>query len=337
VQLPFRILSEAPAYPAVVVDGAFDNAPKPTLHLSHWPGNHTPAQLKHDLSSGSALAFIALPESEQRALLGPAEAWVNSHYDTDGCLALFALREPELARLHGQAILDAAAAGDFFVWPNDQALAIDAIVGGLCHSERSPLAEQLASLGDVERWQLCSEHLMQALPELLRGRLDPYRALWEPVLLRAKQDALLLGGCTSTEIAALNLRVWRGSIAALDPGRHPLFQASGCERVLLLGEAREGTRVRLLESTLTWFELLSRAPSKRPDLQLLAAELNELEPEGEGFAWHAQPPQNPSPELWFGSSKQAAFAEHNAALEGSRIPPQQILERITANLTTQLG
>lgn len=337
MQLPMRILAEAPGYPAAVVDGAFENAPKPALHLSHWPGNHTPVPLKHDLSSGSALAFIALPKPEQRALLGPAQAWVNSHYDTDGCLALFTLLQPELARSHGQLLLEAASAGDFFLWPNDLALAIDAIVGGLCHSEHSPLADQLAGLQDSARWQLCSEHLMQSLPALLAGRLDPYRALWEPVLMRAHEDAALLRSCSGSKLERLNLQVWSGSSPNLDPGRHPLFQASGCDRVLVLGEAQAGTRVRLVESTLTWFELVSRPSTRRPDLELLAAELNGLEPEGGEFAWHAQPRHNPSPELWFGSAKQASFAEHNRALECSRLPASRILERITENLAAQLA
>ena len=324
MELPIRILTQAPEYSAVVVDGAFDSPP-PTLHLSHWPGNHTPAFLKHDLSSGIALAFVQLPNDLQQRLRADAEAWVNSHYDTDGTLALFALSKPRLALQHRQVILDAAAAGDFFRWPTDQALALDAIVTGLSQSELSPLARELEGLVETQRWQRCSEHLMEVLPTLLEGDIAPYAALWEPILERAKLDAKQLEQCSTQRLPELGLQLWRSSSDEADPGRHALFQASPMEGALVLSETPKGCRMRLVESTLTWFELASRSPRERPDLVALAAELNQREPNAGPDRWQAQPRENPSPELWFGSQQQAAFAEHNPSQGWSGLPSDEIL------------
>ena len=62
MNLPFRIQTEAGTEPVIAVDGAFD---APGLHLSHWPGNRTPEDLRHELSTGSALRFSALDAAER--------------------------------------------------------------------------------------------------------------------------------------------------------------------------------------------------------------------------------------------------------------------------------
>ena len=55
--------------------------------LSHWPGNSTPPALKHDLSTGIALAWARLSPAERRGLLGSFSQVANNHYDTDGALS----------------------------------------------------------------------------------------------------------------------------------------------------------------------------------------------------------------------------------------------------------
>ena len=68
MQLPFRIQGDPGSEPVVSVDGAFG---APGLNLSHWPGNTTPPDLRHDLSTGAALAFAALsPEERARRAEG---------------------------------------------------------------------------------------------------------------------------------------------------------------------------------------------------------------------------------------------------------------------------
>ena len=58
MDLPVRIVDGPPAEPVITVDGAIG---APGLNLSHWPGNTTPKELRHDLSTGSALASVSPP------------------------------------------------------------------------------------------------------------------------------------------------------------------------------------------------------------------------------------------------------------------------------------
>jgi hypothetical protein len=88
--LPNRIRDGQPSEPVLSVDGAWD---APGLNLSHWPGNRTPPELRHDLSTGCALAFSRLPEARQQELARGCTAIANNHYDTDGVCALFAPAE----------------------------------------------------------------------------------------------------------------------------------------------------------------------------------------------------------------------------------------------------
>ena len=66
MKLPYRFQEEPGTEPVLSVDGYFG---APGLNLSHWPGNETPEDLRHDLSTGSALLFARLePEvREERA------------------------------------------------------------------------------------------------------------------------------------------------------------------------------------------------------------------------------------------------------------------------------
>lgn len=106
---------------AVCCDGLVDGT---TIHLSHWPGNHTPAELKRDTSVEIALAYGATGEAS--ALV------VNNHFDTDGALAVFCLLEPEVARAHADLLIGAAEVGDFGAWPRSpRAYWLDAAVAKL--------------------------------------------------------------------------------------------------------------------------------------------------------------------------------------------------------------
>ena len=57
MDLPLTVVSRRTSERLISVDGAWD---QPGLNLSHWPGNATPPALRHDLSTGAALAFARL-------------------------------------------------------------------------------------------------------------------------------------------------------------------------------------------------------------------------------------------------------------------------------------
>lgn len=323
--LPFRIQSEPGAERLVTVDGAFG---APGLNLSHWPGNATPPELLHELSTGIALRFAALEETRRRALSEGCVAIANNHYDTDGVCALAALRVPGV-RGREEALLDAAAAGDFFRLPSEAAFVVDAIVTGLADPETSPWRERFAGLDDRARHERCSVDAADALPALLAGEVEPFRTLWEAPLERLRADRAALARAARDELVHLDLALWTrdARASAFDPGRHALFGATDADRVLAIGTSAPGTTYRFVVGTLSWFDLPSRSRQARPDLETLAAELNALEGTraDDDVAWRAQPTTGASPELWFGTAGHERFAEHaGTVLRPSALAPERV-------------
>ena len=304
--LPTHILDEPPSEPVITVDGLFEEAESlPGLNLSHWPGNGTPAHLKRDLSTGIALAFIDLDPAEQERLAAGCTAIVNTHYDTDGVLAMFTLVRPEQARPRAEAMLDAAAAGDFFTLPSLQAFRLDCIVSNLVRPERSPL--DLAGLSDRERHERATDFLLERLPALLDGELEPLADLWTPESERLEEDLALLEGAALDELVHLDLSIWTLPGEG-DPGRHALFGKSTTDRHLVLAPTAGGTTARLIVGTRSWFELAGQARQPRPDLEALLERLKE-----EAESWQLTDPEGASPELWFGRAGLESFAEHAGA------------------------
>lgn len=342
MDLPIRIVTGPVPERLVSVDGAWG---QPGLNLSHWPGNATPRELKHDLSTGIALNFARLPKALQAELAEGCVAIANNHYDTDGLCALFALRKPEAALARESVLLETAAAGDFFRFPSERAFAIDAIVGELADPERSPWRDRFRGLAEHARHALAVEEGLRLLPELLDGALEPYADLWKPALEACLADRRDLAAAGRDDVVHLDLTVWtaadakrssRPGAAAFDPGRHALFGTTESDRVLVVGPRGRGTTYRLLFGTTSWFDLVSRHAQPRPDLAALAARLNALEgtAESEVNAWRHQPVASPSPEVWFGRRQHVLFDEHCPALAESRLDPvvvrREVLEALRA-------
>jgi len=327
LNLPVRIVGTPPGEPVISVDGAFD---APGLNLSHWPGNRTPAALRHDLSTGSALAFASLGEDERLRLAPGATAIVNNHYDTDGICALFAVSRPRSALERQAALIAAARCGDFYQVPDEAAFRVDALLTRLADPAVSPLRTELQGLADLERWNLATGHALLDLASILDGDVDPYRDLWEEPLEDLRHDLADLRAAERQEDPALSLTTWtarggsgssRGGTTSFDPGRHALFGSTGFDRVLSLGPGAHGTTARLIFSTRSWFDLVSERLPQRPDLSALVQTLNECEGTdlGGAVAWRTQDPLGASPELWFGTEFDERFSEHSPALEPSAL------------------
>lgn len=346
MDLPIRIVDAPLAEPVISVDGAW---PQPGLNLSHWPGNTTPDELKHDLSTGCALAFARLPAARRAELARGCTAIANNHYDTDGLCALFAVRFPDAALARESALLDAAAAGDLFRFPSERAFAIDAIVNHAADPRRSPWSAELAPLAGRARHERAVNELVRVLPELLDGALDPWKALWEPELAACLADRRDLEAAAHDDLVHLDFAVWQaapgrtssrsGGGRTFDPGRHALFGRTTADRVLTIGPLTRGVTYRLVVNTTSWFDVVSRRHQPRPDLAKLAARLNALEGTAvhDELAWRSQPMDTPSPELWFGRVEHAFFSEHCAALAPSRLAPNdvraEVLEALRATWT----
>ena len=136
----------------VCCDGLVDGA---TLHLSHWPGNDTPAEWKRDTSVEIALAYGRSGE--------PVARVINNHFDTDGVLAVFGLLEPEVAEAHADLLIAAAEVGDFGDWPRSpRAFWLDAAIARIAGDRTDATAYA---------------HVLPRLPTLF-AELDAREDLW---------------------------------------------------------------------------------------------------------------------------------------------------------------
>ena len=319
MELPLVVVAGRTEELLVSIDGAWD---QPGLNLSHWPGNATPKELRHDLSTGVALRFGRLAPAERARLAAGCVAIANNHFDTDGACAAFVVRHPGLALAREARLLEAAAAGDFYQVPSEEAFALDATITNLADPERSPWASRFAGLDGRARHEVALRGIVERMTAWLDGGLEELADLWKPELEALREGRADLASASRDEVVHLDLCVWESRPGArFRPGRHALFADGRIDRALAIGRGRTGATYRFVVSTLSWFDLVSREMQPRPDLAALAERLNELEgttPTAE-VAWRAQDAGNPSPELWFGTSGVESFEEHSDALRESRL------------------
>jgi len=332
MNLPFRIQSAPGDEPVIAVDGAWG---APGLNLSHWPGHTTPAGLRHELSTGCALAFARLAPEERAELAAGCTAVANNHADTDGICSAFAVLYPERALELEDELLAAAAAGDYFRPRDERALQVDLCVGAAIDAERSPWRDEFVGMSDAERWEIAYQRVFEVLPEWLTGDLEPWRDLWAEGLADYRADRADLAAATFEELVHFELEIHtatpgfsssRDGVTSFDPGRHALFTDTLTDRVLVVDPRADGTTYRLIINTTSWFDHPGRPAGERPDLAGLAARLNALEAAaGEPtHAWQAQSGTGAAPELWYGEAQLESFAEHNPALRPSRLTPEVV-------------
>ncbi len=305
--------------------------------LSHWPGNSTPAELKHDLSTGIALNFARLELAEQTRLMGTFEAIANNHYDTDGVLSAFAVLHPEQALARESALLDAAATGDFATWHGPEALAIDLSVTALTHHPRSPLAASLSpDMSDARRWELGYDWLLEHLPELLN---EPFllQELWqeEHAAVVADVERIVSG-------TGVSVRDWPDDDLALVSSDRPItsigmhLAAGARTRVLLVRPSRTGFRYRFYNRVESWFELVSQPPRTRRPLQPAVATLQRTDPAvADGpDRWWCTDIQRPIAELGFGNPRRANrvhFGDPDLEQDAeTRMPPSAVIDALRA-------
>jgi hypothetical protein len=317
--LPIRFVarpSDLPeGAPALTLDGAFPSTSDAGLHLAHWPGNRTPDALRRDLSTEIVFAFLELPDGEQQELLNGSEFIALNHYDTDGICALFALTRQEEALRHRELLVDVAASGDFHAVRSEHALCIDSV---------------LRNLKGIDKLALTQDAL-DVLGELLG---DPKAALEraEVYLAAYRNGRADLEDALFDDLIYMDMGVWTAPLRSadaplFDPGRHAFFADARADRALLLGRSAGGTTARFVLGTYSFFDVVSRKPSPRPDLAALCKRLNEAEgcsTDG-AHCWRHQDQRGASPELWFGTEGLPLYAEHAAEHLGvSSLSPENV-------------
>jgi hypothetical protein len=337
VKLPVKIVGAQPQEACWMhVDGAWSG---PGLELSHWPGNRTPRGLGHPLSTGIALNFARLDPSDRARLAAGCTHIANNHFDTDGLCALFAVRFPERALTLERELLAAAACGDLFEVEQERGYQLDLVLSASADPDRSPIAGALAGLAERARHQRALEWVLEHLESLARADRIGHEDLWSAPLERWREDRRALALAARDDVVHLDWTTWTSAESGgAAPGRRALFSGTGCDRALWLAPRGAGVLARLCLSTRSWFDFQARTALPRPDLELLAARLNELEgcdPAGQ-VCWRAQASDSPAPELWFGRAEVERYAEHNVGLLPSRLGAAAVRRTIAAALRAPL-
>jgi len=151
----------------------------PALTLSHHlDGDATPAPFRHDLASGAALNWAA---SERRDEFGRGARWVyNNHFDVDGFLAAWVALNPDEAVHHREAILAAAASGDFAEWTDDRAVQFAILGEWIDDPKHSPVARRALGMKDRSSDAAMYDAVLEELPGLLYHP-EKMEALWRPI------------------------------------------------------------------------------------------------------------------------------------------------------------
>ena len=304
--------------PHLSVDGVIPSGP----NLSHWPGNRTPKAWKADLSTGIALRFARADEAAQRAFLGDAEYVVNDHYDTDGFGSLLAVLRPDIAFRCEDRLLAAALVGDFGVWHSWRGFAIDRIVKNLTRSD-SPVLGAFHGVTDDDALSLARYQWLLENAESVLDHTGGYRALYEEEMAQVQEE--LERGLSGDVRRDIDRDLGLSAVTTEGPRhRMTLNTLAGAWRVLHVIEGPDGVRYRYHDRTESWFELVTIQPPTRRDLRPLRDALRVLEPEHDGAQWHADPPDTPIPELYFGPWSEQEYGEITRELTPSRLRPEQV-------------
>jgi Family of unknown function (DUF6687) len=301
--------------------------------ISHWPGNSTPAPLRHDLTTGSAFLYAEMSDAERKTLIGEFSIVTNNHYDTDGALSLFTMLN--VALRHRDLMLRTARSGDFAIWSGADALALELSV----MADLESFMPFTTPPFDAERLG----NLSRAYQRLF-ARLEGFLA--DPFALRAQWDKRHRQVLTDVE------RVERGEgikvtsypdddLAVVETDR-PItsfgmrLAAGSLFRVLLVHPDKAGNRYRFCFRNESWWDVVSVHPQPRKHLAGLAARLNVLEDRSEN-SWWASPPNWTVPEVGFGEPTQFRHQAARFDPRTARDPPSRLpLDVVVAELRNAL-
>ena len=278
-------------FPKLSVDGTVSNS----VHFSHWEGNETPAQLKADTSTEIALNLVDAPNRNE--LTRGIELATNNHFDTDGVLSVWTVLTGQRALELREKLIPAAEAGDFSEFTSENAVRASIAIQGSDQptpgdESGSPLACQLAGENvedDARAYDL-------VLPEVERllTKTDEYEPLWRSAWekIATAMESFARGASQVVEfddagISLVTLAPDVFSRSGFNPTRHaaPYTAISRYAKgrlFLITTPLKNGWAYRIDYPYYSWAETIVRPLIRRRDFSQRLAELNQLEPEGEG-------------------------------------------------------
>lgn len=305
--VPYHELGEIPN---VIVDGG--PTPSTRLTLSHWPGSPTPFELLDDLSAQIALRALDRPE-----LFDGIEAVSNNHFDQDGLASAFALLFPDEARRRADQIVDVARAGDFGTCHDRDSLRLAWAIAAHEDPARSPLDAAVLAGGYEQTCGRLYEEMLPRFTDLLDD-VEATRPMWQAEDAHVDEclAAIADGVVAIDEVPALDLAVvtipddWTDRVTsrftvARNDALHPAALNLSTDRLRLL--LVHGRQYRLEMRYESWVMYRSRPVLHRPDLRLLAAQLDEVD---SGVAtWTANAPGALTPVLRVSSGETSLSPE----------------------------
>lgn len=304
--------------PKVSVDGLCPNS----LHLSHRPGNETPARWKADLSTEIAFNFAEDPDDPR----ADHDLVVNDRLDTDGLLGTWVLLDPDTAASWRDRIVGAAAAGDFLEIPDDEALKLHLLVEGYRHGAESPLSFKLDDWSTSKADEVVYEVLLEMLPALL-DQVDDYQYVWWDAWKAIDDDRRALDDGTFAVDREGPVATIRGPRMPAPVAAHDAVEATWYLYAIELGG---GTGYRLDADYHSWAETVDRSGVEVPDRGPLADDLDGRDPADEG-RWRTGGYPGA------GRTEVIRFADASGGLAPSGLDPGTVRDRVGAWLDGRLG
>lgn len=319
--------------PKLSVDGTVDEN---SVHLSHWEGNHTPAELRADTSTEIALNFVASPN--KAALSGGVDLVTNNHFDTDGVLSVWSVLTGEKALELREQLIGAAEAGDFSEFRNENAVRASIVIQGVDQASGtnetvSPLARQISGK-DIIDDATCYDLILPEVEKVLT-RTDDYEPLWregwQNVALALESFARGSSSVLEYPEAGVSLVTLAADIfspSGFNPTRHaaPYTAISHHARgriFVIAAPTTDGWVYRIDYPYYSWADTVVRPKVKRQDLGGALEQLNQLETIAAGN-WQVDKSEMTSAVKFIGS---------DGLLAPSKLEPHTVASVVSAALS----
>jgi len=275
--IPYDELNDQPN---VIVDGAANAYTLMTL--SHWPSNHTPHNLKDDLSAQIVFHYLDKPEMHVAT-----DIVSNNHFDQDGLVGIYCLLHPSAAQSQRSLLIDIAAAGDFATYRLRDAARCTFALAAFADPDLSPLDPKIFR----ERYPTMAarlyEEILPRFPEMV-NHTERFQSYWEheDAMLEESEAMIRNGAIQIQEISELDLAVVTlpESLAGRKVHRFTSNRNAACHPMALHNVIRsfrvllmQGRSYELQYRYESWVQYISRKPLPRIDLSALAEEFSAME------------------------------------------------------------